>query len=58
LHVPKTCPNVPNELLNPAKSWTGTTAFKDEVYKLGKLFNENFQKYAEEASEDVIKAGK
>ena len=57
LHVPKTCPNVPDEMLNPAKSWTGNTSFKEEVTKLGKLFNENFEKYASEASEEVIKAG-
>jgi phosphoenolpyruvate carboxykinase (ATP) len=57
LHVPKTCSNVPDEMLNPAKSWTGNTNFKDEVTKLGRLFNENFEKYASEATEEVIKAG-
>jgi phosphoenolpyruvate carboxykinase (ATP) len=57
LHVPKKCPNVPDELLNPAKSWTGTADFKGEVTKLGKLFNENFEKYASEATEEVKKAG-
>ena len=57
LNVPKTCPNVPAELLNPAKSWTGTASFKDEVSKLGQLFRENFKKYEDEATEDVIKAG-
>ena len=39
LHVPKTCSNVPNEILNPKKSWTGTADFKDEVTKLAELFN-------------------
>ena len=57
LKVPKTCPNVPDELLNPAKSWTGTADFKGEVVKLGKLFNENFQKYADEATKEVLDAG-
>ena len=57
LHVPKACPNVPDELLNPAKAWTGTTSFDNEVTKLAKLFNENFEKYSSEATEDVIKAG-
>lgn len=45
LQVPKACPNVPDDLLNPARSWVGTTDFKDEVHKLAKLFNENFEKY-------------
>ena len=57
LHVPKTCPNVPDELLNPAKSWTGTADFKEEVTKLGKLFIENFEKYSSEATPEVAKAG-
>jgi len=58
LSVPKTCTGVPDDLLNPAKSWTGTADFKEEVTKLGKLFVDNFKKYEDEATEDVIKAGK
>ncbi|KAK3678607.1 Protein kinase C-like 1 [Recurvomyces mirabilis] len=57
LSVPKTCVGVPDELLNPKKSWTGTADFKDEVTKLGELFNENFKKYADEATKEVIEAG-
>ncbi|KAI5270399.1 ATP-utilizing phosphoenolpyruvate carboxykinase [Aureobasidium subglaciale] len=57
LQVPKTCSNVPDEVLNPAKCWTGTADFQGEVKKLGKLFNDNFEKYSSEATEDVIKAG-
>jgi phosphoenolpyruvate carboxykinase (ATP) len=57
LQVPKTCPGVPDELLNPAKSWTGTADFKDEVVKLGVLFQENFKKYADQATPEVIAAG-
>ena len=58
LHVPKACAGVPSELLNPAKSWNGATNFKDEVKKLGGLFVENFKKYQDEATKDVISAGK
>ncbi|KAI4120266.1 MAG: hypothetical protein LQ338_007143 [Usnochroma carphineum] len=57
LHVPKRCPGVPDELLNPKKSWTGSVDFKEEVTKLGKLFVENFKKYQDEATEEVVKAG-
>jgi len=57
LHVPKTCPGVPAEMLNPAKSWTGSADFKEEVTKLGALFVDNFKKYSDEATEEVIKAG-
>ncbi|KAL8965082.1 MAG: hypothetical protein Q9197_006682 [Variospora fuerteventurae] len=57
LHVPTACPGVPDELLNPKKSWTGSADFRAEVTKLGKLFVENFKKYRDEATEDVLKAG-
>merc|ERR1712098_672967 len=57
LQVPKTCPNVPDELLNPKKAWTASTDFDEEVTKLAKLFVENFDKYKDEATDEVIKAG-
>lgn len=57
LPVPTTCKGVPDELLNPKKSWTGAADFKEEVTKLGKLFVENFKKYQDEATEDVVRAG-
>lgn len=57
LQVPKSCPGVPDDLLNPAKSWTASANFKEEVNKLGVLFTENFKKYADQATPDVIAAG-
>ena len=57
LHVPVSCPGVPDDLLNPKKSWTGSADFTEEVMKLGGLFVENFKKYSDEATEEVIKAG-
>lgn len=58
LQVPTTCPNVPDDMLNPKKAWTaGADSFNAEVRKLGGLFNENFKKYESEATPDVIKAG-
>ncbi|KAI1978466.1 Protein kinase C-like 1 [Ophidiomyces ophidiicola] len=56
LHIPKTCPNVPSELLNPQRSWTGSASFKDEVNKLADLFNQNFTKYSAEATPEVLAA--
>jgi phosphoenolpyruvate carboxykinase (ATP) len=58
LAVPKSCPGVPAELLNPSNAWSqGEDSFKTEVKKLGGLFAENFKKYESEATEEVIKAG-
>lgn len=58
LAVPKSCPGVPSELLNPRNAWiAGRDSFRAEVTKLGGLFVENFKKYQSEATEEVIKAG-
>ncbi|KAH0538000.1 hypothetical protein FGG08_005361 [Glutinoglossum americanum] len=58
LFVPTAVTGVPSELLNPKKSWTtGESDFKEEVTKLGTLFVENFKKYSDEATPEVIKAG-
>ena len=57
LRVPTSCTGVPSELLNPAKSWSGKSNFKDEVTKLGGLFVENFKKYEDQATTEVINAG-
>jgi phosphoenolpyruvate carboxykinase (ATP) len=58
LQVPKTAPNVPSEILNPARAWSGgKEQFTEEVTKLGKLFNENFEKYKDMAIPEVIAAG-
>ncbi|KAJ5899502.1 Phosphoenolpyruvate carboxykinase (ATP) [Penicillium taxi] len=56
LPVPKACPGVPSELLNPKHGWTATASFGDEVNKLGKLFNENFKKYSDQATPEVLAA--
>ena len=58
LHVPTSATGVPPELLNPKKSWVaGEADFKEEVTKLAKLFEDNFKKYADEATPDVVAAG-
>ena len=59
LHVPLQASGVPAELLNPKKSWTaGEENFKHEVNKLGVLFAANFKKYSDEATPEVVAAGK
>lgn len=58
LNVPKSCPGVPAEILNPANAWTeGTESFNAEVKKLAGKFSENFSKYADEATAEVRAAG-
>jgi phosphoenolpyruvate carboxykinase (ATP) len=58
LQVPKAVQGVPAEILNPAAAWTqGKEDFTSEVSKLAGLFKENFAKYQDQATPEVIKAG-
>lgn len=57
LQVPVSVPGVPDQFLNPSKSWSGSASeFTDEVTKLGKLFVRNFSKYESEATAEVKSA--
>lgn len=57
LKVPKAVPNVPAELLNPSKSWKwGSEDFRSELIKLGQKFNDNFKRFADQATPEVLAA--
>ncbi len=57
LPIPKTCTNVPADVLNPASCWSDKTQFDNTVKKLAGLFQENFKNYASQATPEVIGAG-
>ncbi|KAH3686253.1 hypothetical protein WICPIJ_002750 [Wickerhamomyces pijperi] len=58
LQIPKAVKNVPSGILNPAKNWVqGEALFTKEVNGLAAKFNENFKKYSDRATADVIAAG-
>ncbi|MCD6111862.1 MAG: phosphoenolpyruvate carboxykinase (ATP) [Bacteroidales bacterium] len=44
LNVPKTCPNVPSEILNPINTWKDKEAYMNTAKKLAKQFSEAFDK--------------
>jgi len=49
LSVPKTCPVVPSEILNPERAWSSDTSdFGEEVKRLGQLLVDNFKNYEDE----------
>lgn len=56
LAMPTTCPNVPNEILNPSQTWSDVSAYQATANKLAEQFNENFKKFAEFANEEIIQA--
>lgn len=44
VQVPKTCPGVPGEMLNPVNTWSDPAAYKLAAEKLAKQFSEYFDK--------------
>jgi len=54
--MPDSCLNVPAELLHPRNTWSDKAAYDAQCNKLAVLFNDNFKKFADGASDEIIKA--
>ncbi len=54
--IPKECPDVPTDVLNPINTWSDKTAFKEKSKYLAGLFVKNFNKYADGVTEEVLAA--
>jgi phosphoenolpyruvate carboxykinase (ATP) len=55
--VPQRCPDVPDDVLNPRATWADADAYDVQVRKLAGLFAENFESFADRATEEVVAAG-
>ncbi|QDU31787.1 Phosphoenolpyruvate carboxykinase [ATP] [Anatilimnocola aggregata] len=55
--VPKTCPAVPSEILQPRNTWADKSAYDSGAQRLSAQFQENFEKYAANVSAEVRAAG-
>lgn len=56
VYIPQSCPNIPEEMLNPVNTWNDKVAYEKTARELAGKFNENFKKYAH-MPENIVKAG-
>ncbi|SFR39670.1 phosphoenolpyruvate carboxykinase (ATP) [Robiginitalea myxolifaciens] len=57
LHMPKYCPGVPTEMLDPMNTWLQKGAYISKAIQLAHSFHLNFDKFAREASQEIINGG-
>ena len=55
--IPKECPGVPSELLEPRSAWKDQSAYDAAAQKLAGLFVENFAAFTDVASAEIRNAG-
>lgn len=57
LHVPASCPDVPDEILNPRNTWKDKSAYDAKAKELAEKFKKNFEQFADSATPGVRNAG-
>lgn len=57
LMVPKTAPDVPEDVLNPRNTWSDKRAYDEQVKKLAGMFAENSQMFNDQVSAEIRAAG-
>lgn len=51
---PRTCPNVPTEVLSPRKTWNNDEGYYKTAYQLSQSFIDNFKKFEEYANQEIM----
>jgi phosphoenolpyruvate carboxykinase (ATP) len=54
--MPKECPNVPSELLNPRYAWSDENEYDRKAKDLAAMFVNNFEKYASGVDQEILDA--
>ena len=57
LLVPQECANVPSHVLNPRSTWADTEAYDMKAKELARSFDQNFEKFASYANEEILAGG-
>jgi phosphoenolpyruvate carboxykinase (ATP) len=56
LQMPTTCPNVPDEILNPKNTWDDKKAYDKKANHLAEQFVNNFKQFESNANESILSA--
>lgn len=56
LDMPKSCPEVPDELLNPRNTWADKDAYDQKANELAQAFVDNFKQFEEGANDEIMAA--
>lgn len=57
LFMPKYCPGVPSELLDPMNTWLQKGAYVGKAIQLAHSFHLNFEKFTNQATQQIIEGG-
>ncbi|WP_281542150.1 phosphoenolpyruvate carboxykinase (ATP) [Maribacter aestuarii] len=57
LYMPKYCQGVPTEILDPMNTWLQKGAYVSKSIQLAHSFHLNFDKFINQASEDIVNGG-
>ncbi|MEN0003404.1 MAG: phosphoenolpyruvate carboxykinase (ATP) [Bacteroidota bacterium] len=56
LEIPTTCPNVPDQVLDPRQTWADGDAYDERANHLAGLFIQNFDQFKAKATPDMLAA--
>ena len=57
LQMPLSCPNVPDNVLNPRNTWADKDNYDDKANNLAMAFVKNFERHAAHSDLEIVNAG-